>query len=91
MRSPDNRKETYTAELWPYFSFSKSSGLVKVILQGTVKGEGSKAATKVGTQNQGMDRSGDWKVPQSGKEQRRWTKLVAKSFVVPQDSSQVRD
>ena len=71
-------------ELQWYGHVSRSSGLAKTILQGTVKGGKKTKQTEeeVGRQHQGMDRPG---VRQKGK----WRKLVAKSSVVPQRPSRL--
>ena len=76
-----------------YGHVSRSSGLAKTILQGTVKGRRRQKQTEeeVGRQHQGMD------MPEFGKSQRaaenmeKWRKLVAKSSVVPQRPSRLRD
>ena len=76
-----------------YGHVSRSSGLAQTILQGTVKG-GKKARQtekEVGRQHQGMDRSGVCQVPEGSGEQGKMEKLVAKSSVVPQQPSQLRD
>ena len=44
-----------------------------------------------GRQYQGMDRRGVHQVPEGSGEQRKWRKLVAKSSVVPQRPSRLRD
>ena len=46
---------------------------------------------EVGRQHQGMDRPGVWQVPEGSGEQGKWRKLVAKSSVVPQRPSRLRD
>ena len=73
---------------------SRSSGLAKTILQGTVKrGKKTRQTEKeVGRQHQRMDRPGVRQVPEgSGKQGKKWRKLVAKSSVVPQRPSHLRD
>ena len=76
-----------------YGHVSRSSGLAKTILQGTVKGKEDKADRGRGgktTLGNGQARSsagprGQWRT--GGK----WRKLVAKSSVVPDRPSRLRD
>ena len=72
---------------------SCSSGLAKTILQGTVKGGKKTRQTEeeVGRQHQRMDRPGVRQVPEGSGEQGKCRKLVAKSSVVPQRPSRLRD
>ena len=72
---------------------SHSSGLAKTILQGTVKG-----GRRQGRQEKKLeDRIREWTGPGFTKSQRavenreKWRKLVAKSSVVPQRPSWLRD
>ena len=68
-----------------YGHVSRSSGLAKTILQGTVKRGKKTRQTEgegVGRQHQGTDKPG---------EQGKWRKLVSKSSVVPQRPSWLRD
>ena len=72
---------------------SRSSGLAKTILQGTIKG-----GRRQGRQRKRRDDSmRQWTGLVFGKSQRavenraRWRKLVAKSSVVPQRPSRLRD
>ena len=69
-----------------YGHVSRSSGLAKTILQGTVKGGKKTRQTKeeVGRQHQGMDRPGVGKSQRAVENRGKWRKLVAKSSVVPQ-------
>ena len=73
-----------------YGHVSHSSGLAKTILQGTVKG-----VRRQGRQRK--DNIREWTVLEFGKSQRalenrkKWRKLVAKSSVVPQQPSRLRD
>ena len=80
-------------ELQWYGNVSRSSGLAKTILQGTVKG----GKDKVDRGRGGKTTSGNeqaWSSPsprgrwRTGK---KWRKLVAKSSVVPQRPSRLRD
>ena len=76
-----------------YGHVSRSSGLAKIILQGTVKG-----GRRQGRQRKGWeDNIREWAGLQFCKFQRavenreKWRKLVAKSSVVPQRPSRLRD
>ena len=76
-----------------YGHVSSSSGLAKTILQGTVKG-----GRRQGRQRKRWeDNIREWTGLEFGKSQRaaenrdKWRKLVAKSSVVPQRSSRLRD
>ena len=73
-----------------YGHVSRSSGLAKTILRGTVKGGKKTRRTKeeVGRQQQGMDRPGVRQVPEGSGEQ---GKMVAESSVVVQRPSRLRD
>ena len=75
-----------------YGHVSRSSGLTKTILQGTVKG-----GRRQGRQRKRWeDNIREWTGLEFAKSQRavenreKWRKLVAKSFVVPQRPSQLR-
>ena len=50
-----------------------------------------RAKEEVGRQHQGMDRPGVWQVPEGMENREKWRKLVAKSSVVPQRPSRLRD
>ena len=76
-----------------YGHVSRSSGLAKTILEGTVKG-----GRRQGRQRKRWeDRIREWTVLELGKSQRavesreKWRKLVAKSSVVPQQPPRLRD
>ena len=76
-----------------YGHSSSSPGLAKTILQGTVKG-----GRRQGRQRKKWeDNIGEWPGLEFGKSQRavenreKWRKLVAKSSVVPQRPSRLRD
>ena len=45
---------------------------------------------EVGSQHQGMDRPGVCQVPEGSGEQRKWRKLVVKSYVVPHGPPRLR-
>ena len=78
--------------LW-YGHVSRSSGLAKTILQGTVKG----GRRQGGQRTRWEDNIREWTGLEFGKSQRavenkeKWRKLVAKSSVVPQRPSRLRD
>ena len=76
-----------------YGHVSCSSGLAKTILQGTVKGERRQGRER----KRREDNIREWAGLEFGKSQRavenreKWRKLVAKSSVVPQGPSRLRD
>ena len=76
-----------------YGHVSRSSGVAKTILQGTVKGGRSQGRQK----KRWKDNIREWTGLGFGKSQRavenreKWRKLVAKSSVVPQPPSRLRD
>ena len=76
-----------------YGHVSRSSGLAKTILQGTVKG----GRRQGGQRKRREDNIREWTGLEFGKSQRavenseKWRKLVGKSSVVPQRSSRVRN
>ena len=76
-----------------YGHVSRSSSLAKTILQGTVKGE----RRQVRQRKRREDSSREWTGLEFGRSQRavenreKWRKLVAKSSVVPQRPSRLRD
>ena len=76
-----------------YGHVSRSSGLAKTILRGTVKGERRQGRQR----KRWEDNLREWTGLEFGKSQRavenreKWRKLVAKSSVVPQRSSRLRD
>ena len=76
-----------------YGLVSRSSGLAKTILQGTVKG----GRRQGGHRKRLEDNIREWTGLEFGKSQRavenrgKWRKLVAKSSVVPHRPSQLRD
>ena len=88
-RRPDDRKETQTAL---HGLASRSSGLAKTILQGTVKG-----GRRQGRQRKRWEDIREWTGLEFAKPQRavesreKWRKLVVKSSVVPQRPSRLRD
>ena len=76
-----------------YGHVSRSSGLAKTILRGTVKG----GRRQGGQRKRWEDNIREWTGLEFGKSQRavenreKWRKLVAKSSVVPQRPSRLRD
>ena len=72
----------------------RSSGLAKTILQGTVKGGRRQGGQR---RRGGRDNIREWTGLEFGKSKRavenreKWRKLVAKSSVVPQRPSRLRD
>ena len=76
-----------------YGHVSRSSSLAKAILQGTVKGERRQGRQR----KRREDNIREWTGLEFGKSQRavenreKWRKLVAKSSVVPQRPSRLRD
>ena len=76
-----------------YGHVSRSSGLAKTILQGTVKG----GRRQGGQRKRREDNIREWTGLEFGKSQRavenreKWRKLVAKSSVVPQRPARLRD
>ena len=76
-----------------YGHVSRSLGLAKTILQGTMKGGRRQNRQR----KRWKDNIRDWTGLESGKSQRaeenreKWRKLVAKSSVVPQRPSRFRD
>ena len=69
---------------------SRSSGLAKTILQGTVKGKRKKRQTteEVGRQYQRVDRNGFASSTRATENRSRWKGIVANSSVVPQTTFQ---
>ena len=90
-RPPDNRKETQTAVVHGHVS--RSSGLAKTILQGTVKGERRQGRQRKRWEDNIRERTGlEFSKFQRAVENRaKCRKLVAKSSVVPQRPSRLRD
>ena len=72
---------------------SRSSGLAKIVLQGTVKGRRRQG----GQRKRWEDNIREWTGLEFGKSQRavenreKWRKLVAKSSLVPQRPSRLKD
>ena len=90
-RPLDHRKETQTAVVWSCFPFIRSGH--NHLARHSDRGKKTRqTAEKVGRQHQGMDRPGVRQVPEgSGEHGEKWRKLVAKSFVVSQRPSRLRD
>ena len=87
---PDDRKETQTAVVWSCFPFLRSCQ--NHLARYSERGKKTTQTEEEGErQHQGMDRSGVRQVPEGSGEQGKWSKLVAKSSVVPQRPSRLRD
>ena len=89
-RPSDDRKETQTAVVWSCFPFIRS-GQNHLARHSERGKKASQAEEAVERQHQGMDRPGVRQVPEGSGEQGKWRKLVAKSSVVPQRLSRLRD
>ena len=92
-RQLDHTKIVKRRKLQWYGHVSRSSGLAKAILQGTVKG-----GRRRGRQRKRWEGNiREWTGLEFGKSQRavenrgKWRKLVAKSSVVPQGPSRLRN
>ena len=89
-RSPDDRKEMQTSLVWSCLPFIRST---KTILQGTLKREGRQGRRR----KRWEDIIREWTGLEFAKSQRavenreKWRKQVAKSSVVPQRPSRLRD
>ena len=89
-RPPDHGKETQIAVVWSCFSFIRSG---QTILQGTVKGGRRQSRQR----KRWEDNIREWTGLEFAKSQKavndweKWRKLVAKSSVVPQRPSRLRD
>ena len=89
-RSPDDRKETQTAVVWSCLPFIRSGQ--NHLARHNERGKKTRRRKEeVGRQHQGMDRPGVRQVPKGSGEQEKLRKLVAKSSVVRQRSSRLRD
>ena len=83
-------KETQTAVVWTCLPFIRS-GQTHLARHSERGKKTRQTEEEVGRQHQGMDRPGVRQVPESSGEQGKWRKLVAKSSVVPQRPSRLRD
>ena len=89
-RPPDDRKETQTAVVWSCFPFIRSGR--NHLARHSERGKKTRQTEEeVGRQHQGMDRPGVRKVPEGNENRGKWRKLVAKSSVVSQRPSRLRD
>ena len=89
-RPADHHKETQTAVVWTCLPFIKSGQ--NHFARHSERGKKTRQAEEeVGRQCQGMDRPGVCQFPEGSGEQGKWRKLVAKSSVVPQRPSRLRD
>ena len=89
-RRLDHRKETQTAVVWTCLPFIKS-GQNHLARHSEGGKKTRQIEEEVGRQHKGMDRPGVRQVPEGSGEQGKWRKLVAKSSVVPQRPSRLRD
>ena len=90
-RPPDLCEETQTAVVWSYLAFIRS-GQIHLARYSERGKKARQTEEEVGRQHQGMDRSGVRQVPEgSGEQGKKRRKLVAKSSVVPQRPSRLRD
>ena len=89
-RSPDDRKETQTAVAWSCLPFIRSG---QTILQGTVKGGRRPGRQRKRWEDNIRKRTGlEFGKSQRAMENReKWRKLIARSSVVPQRPSRLRD
>ena len=89
-RPPDDRKEMQTAVVSTCLPFIGSGR--NHLASRSEKGKKTRQTEEeVGRQHQGIDRPGVRQVPEGSGEQGKWRKLVAKSSVVPQRPSRLRD
>ena len=90
-RHPDHGKETQTAVVWSCFPFIRSCQ--NHLARHSKRGEGEKTRQR----KRWEDNSRQWTGLEFGKSQRavekreKWRKLVAKSSVLPQQPSRLRD
>ena len=89
-KTPDHCKETQTAVVWSCFPFIRSGQ--NHVARHSERGKKTRQTEEeVGRQHQRMDRPGAREVTEGSGEKERWRKLVAKSSVVPQRTSRLRD
>ena len=89
-RPPDDRKQMKTAVVWSCLPVIRSSQ--NHLARHSERGKKTRQREKeVGRQHQGIDRPGVCQVPEGSGEQGKWRKLVAKSSLVPQRPSRLRD
>ena len=89
-RPPDHCKETQTAVVWSCLSFI-GSGQNHLASDSERRKKTRQTEEEVGRQHQGMYRPGVRQVQEGSGEQGKWRKLVAKSSLMPQRSSRLRD
>ena len=90
-RPPDHCIQTQTAVVWTCLPFIRS-GPNHLARQNERGKKTRQTEEEVGRQHQGMDRPGVRRVQESsGERGKKWRKLVAKSSVVPQQPSRLRD
>ena len=89
-RPPDHRKETLSEIAWtclPFIRYGQNH-----LARHSERGKKTRQTEEdVGRQHQGIDRPGVRQVPEGSGVQGKWRKLVAKSSVVPQRPSRLRD
>ena len=89
-RSPDDRKETKSAVVWSCFPFIRSG-------QNHLARHSERRKKTDRQRKRWEDKIREWTGLEFGKSQRavenreKWRKLVAKSYVVPQRPSRLRD
>ena len=85
-----DRKETQTTVVWSCLPFIRSGQNHLTWHSERVK-KTRRTEEEVGRQHQGTDRHGVRQVPEGSGNREKWRKLVAKSSVVPQRPSRLRD
>ena len=89
-RAPCHGKEAQTAVVWSCLPFIRSGQ--NHLARHSERGKKTRQTEEsVGRQHQGMDRSVVRQVPEGSGEQGKWRKVVAKSSVVPQQPSRLRE
>ena len=89
-RPPDDRKETQTAVVWSCFPFIRS-GQNHIARHSERWKKTRQTEEEVEKQHQGMERPGVRKSQRAVENREKWRNLVAKSSVVPQRPSWLRD
>ena len=89
-RNPDHRKETQTAEVWPYLPFIRSGQ--NHLARHSERGKKKRQTVKqLGREQQEMDTPQVRQVLGGNGEWEKWRKLIKKSSVAPHRPSQLRD
>ena len=89
-RPPDHRKETQSTVVWSCLPVIRS-GQNHLARHSERGKKTSYSEEEVGRQHQGMDRPRVRQVPDGSENKEKWRKFVAKSSVVPQRPSRLRD